>query len=185
MANDIPGLMAGLSILRMAPIISSFSKRGSNRLTRIAAISLRGNMPERWMHFQMARVAAMAAREAEEGSPRYMRISAGEVAALACLPTFKFTRSRMDDVRNLSLEFWQTCDDLIGASGLEGELGSLDFRPSLESVESGILDRDRVELEAARDPGLEYTAMCNVVVNDYPRRSALAGVIARAGNWGS
>lgn len=184
MANDIPGLMAGLSILRIAPLIRSFDDRGANRLMRIAAICLRGHMPERWAYFQLARIASVSARDAEEGSKRYMKAAVGEVSALACLPAFKFTARRLDDVRNLSLEFWQTCDDLVGESGLEGELDSLGFGPSLESVESNILDRDQADLESARDPILEYTAMCNAVVNDYSRRSALARVVARAGQWG-
>lgn len=183
MSNDIPGLMAGLSILRMAPIVAHFSRSGANRLTRIATICLRGNMPERWVYFQLAKLSALAGRQVEEGTPRYFQDSAGEVAALACLPSFDFTGSRMDDVGSLSLEFWAACDDLLSASGLDGGLPELNFDSSLELVESKLLDRDRAALESARNPILEYTAMCNAVVNDYPRRRSLASLVAQAGRW--
>jgi hypothetical protein len=182
---DTPGLMAGLSILRVAPVIQQFSRSKSARLARIAAICLRGNMPERWAYFQMAKLSAVAGREVEEGTPRFCWDSAGEVAALACLPKFSFTGSRLDDVLNLSLEFWATCDGLLAMSGLEMELAALNYDSSIESAESALLDADRTGLENARDPALEYAAMRLAVVNGYPKRRRLARSIAQAGKWDS
>lgn len=185
MNNDNPGLMAGLSILRMAPVIQQFSQTKSARLTRIAAICLRGNMPERWMYFQMAKLSALAGREAEEGTPRFCWDSAGEVAALACLPKFSFTGSRLDDVLSLSLDFWATCDELLAMSGLEMDLAALGYDSSIESAESILLEADRAALENAQNPALEYTAMCLEIVNDYPKQRNLARLIAQAGEWDS
>jgi hypothetical protein len=142
-------------------------------------------MAERWVYFQLAKFRALTGRDAEEGSPHYLQLSAGEVAALACLPGFDFTGSRLADVRSLSLEFWETCDDLLSTAGLDGELAGLNLDASLEVFESTLLDADHAGLESARNPILEYTARCDVVVNDYPRRATLASLIARAGGWGS
>jgi hypothetical protein len=142
-------------------------------------------MLERWTYFQMAKLSALAGREAEEGTPRFCWDSAGEVAALACLPKFSFTGSRLDDVLNLSLEFWATCDGLIAMSSLEMDLAESGYDSSIASAESKLLEADRGALEDARDPALEYTAMCLEVVNDYPKRRHLARLIAQVGEWDS
>lgn len=183
MSNDIPGLMAGLSILRMVPVIAESSKRRADRLTRIAAICLRGNMIERWYYFQMAKFSAVAGRDSEEGSPRFFQDSAGEVASLACLPGFSFTGDRLENVRSLSLDFWASCDGLLRDSGLAGSLSVVGFDAELEVSESRLLDQDEAALGGARSPVLEYTALCNVVVNDYHRRRRLASMLSQAGGW--
>jgi hypothetical protein len=175
--------MAGLSILRMAPLIEQFSPRKSARLTRVAAICPQGNLLERWSYFQLAKFSALAGRRAEEGTPRFFWDGAGEIAAFACLPGFSFTGSRMDDVLHLSLEFWATCDDLLIGSG--NDPAELNYASSIESAESVLLDADRTGLENARDPALEYAAMRLEVVNGYPGRRRLARLIAQAGEWDS
>ncbi|MFI8524580.1 hypothetical protein ACIGB8_09045 [Promicromonospora sukumoe] len=182
--DDIPGLVAGLAVLRMVPVIELSNARRARELTRVAVLcAQRGHRLERWLRFQSFKRRAIAARNTEWGSRQSLDAAAGEVAVLACRPGFEFTGSRLDDVRHLALGFWEECDDTIDAAGLEAEARGLTSGLSLEAVESEALDHDLRVLQAARRPVLDYTGMCLVTLNAYPRLAEFGSVVARAGGW--
>lgn len=182
--HDIPGLVAGLAVLRMVPVIEHSDVRRARELTRVGVLCAQsGHRLERWLRFQSFKRRAIAARDAEEGSEQALHAGAGEVASLACRPGFVFTDSRLDDVMHLALQFWEECDDSIAAAGLETEARELTSGTSLEAAESELLNHDLGALRAARDPVNDYTAMCLVTLNAYPHLAEVGSLVARAGGW--
>lgn len=182
--HDIPGLVAGLALLRMVPLIERSDVRRARELTRVAVIcAQRGHRLERWLRFHLFKHRALAARNSEWGSRRSLQGSAGDVAGLACRSGFRFTDSRLNDVTYLARGFWEECDDSIEDAGLGAEVRGLTSGTSLEAAESAALDDDLRALRAARNPLNEYTAMCLVTLNEYPRLGEAGSLVARAGGW--
>jgi hypothetical protein len=181
---DLLALTGGLCLARMRPILEC---AGTPRLEQIDnVVAACGTTELRDAAKSIASLTTWRATigQIEESStPTYFQANAIRVATVAISNEMP-VRDREWQIRCISGNFWDSCDDLLDSGGGFSRKEFKGIKTTLRGIEDMWLDGDiRLLYEPGVDVGRIYAERLSKIRSNYPKRRAIARIVAECGGW--